>query len=119
VDGGGFIPFRLILSSPTYTYSLGFLANPTSVIPIFSASSTPELIGTLLLTRTGKPAMAALATITSDSLPLLIRAHPDRSTPVRRAAPTILSTELDLLFVLAEGPVSLHTEKNEDLLGFP
>ena len=49
---------QIILSSPAYTYCLGLLAKATSVIPIFSASSTPEFMGALLLTRTGKPALA-------------------------------------------------------------
>jgi hypothetical protein len=46
------------------------------IILIFQASSTPEFITALLLTRTGKPALAALATIAPDNLPLVIKAHP-------------------------------------------
>ena len=81
---------QIIRSSPAYTYRFGLLAKATSVIPIFSASSTPEFMGALLLTRTGKPALAALATITPDSLPLVIKAQdplqpeepPQRSYPL-------------------------------------
>jgi hypothetical protein len=35
--------------------------------------------------------------MTPESLPLVIRAHFDKSVPARRAAPTVLSTELDRL----------------------
>jgi len=51
----------------------------------------PEFIGALLLTRTGKPALAALATIMPDSLPLVIKTYPDRSTPARRAANRLIN----------------------------
>jgi hypothetical protein len=102
---------QIIRSSPEYTYSLGLLAKATSVIPIFSASSTPEFMGALLLTRTGKPALAAFATITPDNLPLVIKAHPDRSTPARRAAPTVLSTELDRLTSSQEAKIFPYTSK--------